>query len=393
MKTEKMEFKNLDIDRLLVRILSNRADRKEIISFFQWINEEGNREYFEKFKKVWHLTSGIHVNRRLLETGLEDYRLFMEKSLRRKRQLRRVVWQVASVIVIGLIGVVSVIWLHRDTMPKEMMKVGRDKAVVLTLSDGREIDVMQDSLLVIKEIGTSAQLHTINQRRIVYERQDTSEFIDSAELIYHEISVRAGERFFVQLSDGTKVWLNSESSLRYPVGFSNVNREVEVQGNLYFEVVKDSTRPFIVVAQEIKTEVLGTSFEINTYGDKDEVSTTLVEGCVRVYAGNCIETIYPDQKFLFHTNSGKFEILKVDAANKVRWKDGILVIDNESFDNLVRKLERWYGIDIQNNTGIVFTQSFSGEFDREHVQHAIETICENLNISYSMEEGRIFLSR
>lgn len=139
--------------------------------------------------------------------------------------------------------------------------------------------------------------------------------------------------------------------------------------------------------------MLGTSFEINTYGDKDEVSTTLVEGCVRVYAGNCIETIYPDQKFLFHTNSGKFEILKVDAANKVRWKDGILVIDNESFDNLVRKLERWYGIDIQNNTGIVFTQSFSGEFDREHVQHAIETICENLNISYSMEEGRIFLSR
>ncbi|MCR9012500.1 FecR family protein [Gabonibacter chumensis] len=393
MKTEKMEFKNLNIDRLLVRILSNRADRKEIISFFQWISEEENRKYFEKFKKIWHLTSGIHANGRLLEIGLEDYRLFMEKSLRRKRQLRRVLWQVAAVIVIGLIGVVSVIWLHRDTMPEKMVKVGRDKAVVLTLSDGREIDVMQDSLLAIKEIGTSAQLHTINQRRIVYERQDTSGFIDSAELIYHEISVRAGERFFVQLSDGTKVWLNSESSLRYPVCFSNVNREVEVQGNLYFEVVKDSTRPFIVVAQEIKTEVLGTSFEVNTYGDKDEVSTTLMEGCVRVYAGNCIETIYPDQKFLFHTNSGKFEILKVDAANKVRWKDGVLVIDNESFDNLVRKLERWYGIDIQNNTGVVFTQSFSGEFDRENVQHAIETICENLNISYSMEKGRIFLSR
>lgn len=393
MKTKKMEFPNFNIDQLLARVLSNRADREEIIYFFQWINEGENREYFEKFKKVWHLTSGIHADRRLLETGLEDYRLFMEKSLRRDRRLKRVLWQVASVIVIGLIGIVAFVWLHRDTMPKEMVKVGRDKAVVLTLSDGREIDMTQDSLLVVKEVGTSAQLYKINQRRIVYEMQDSSVFADSAELIYHEISVRAGERFFVQLSDGTKVWLNSESSLRYPVCFSNGNREVEVRGNLYFEVVKDSMRPFVVVAQEMKTEVLGTSFEVNTYGDKDEVSTTLVEGCVRVYAGNCIETIYPDQEFLFYTNSGKFEIRRVDAANRVQWKDGILVIDNESFDNLVRKLERWYGIDIQNNTGIVFTQSFSGEFDRENVQHAIETICVNLNISYSMEEGRILLRR
>lgn len=388
-----MEFKNFDVDRLLVRVLTNRAGREEIIYFFRWINEGKNREYFEKFKKVWHMTSGMHADRELLEAGLEDYCRFMEKSLRRERQVKRVLWQMAAVVVFGLIGIASVIWSHQGTAPRENIKVCREKAVTLTLSDGREVDMTQDSLLLSKEVREVVRFREINQRKIVYEMQDTSVLTDQSELIYNEIVVHAGERFFVQLSDGTKVWINSESSLRYPVCFGKAGREVEVRGNLYFEVAKDSARPFIVVAQEIKTEVLGTSFEVNTYGDKGEVSTTLVEGRVRVYAGNHIEIIHPDQKFLFHTNSGEFEIKKVDATNKVRWKDGILVIDNESFDDLVWKLERWYGVAILNETGVVFTQSFSGEFDRENIQHAIETICENLNISYSMEEGRILLKR
>ena len=129
---------------------------------------------------------------------------------------------------------------------------------------------------------------------------------------------------------------------------------------------------------------MGTRFEVNTYGDRDEVSATLVEGCVRVNVGSRFVVMKPNQQFVFNTKNGKIDVM---------WKDGILVIDNESFRDVVWKLERWYGVSIVNETDLVFTQSFSGEFDREDIQAAIETMCINLNITYTMDKDRIVLKR
>ena len=232
----------------------------------------------------------------------------------------------------------------------------------------------------------------MDHRGIVYKIKDSTE-IEKEELCYNQIIVPAGERFLVQLSDGTKVWINSESALRYPAYFGKHMREVEARGNVYFEVAKDSARPFVVVSRELTTEVLGTRFEVNTYGDRDEVSATLVEGSVRVNVGSRFVVIKPNQQFMFNTKSGTIEVNEVDAARKVMWKDGILVIDNEAFRDVVWKLERWYGVSIVNETGLVFTQSFSGEFDREDIHVAIESLCANLNITYTMDKDRIILKR
>ena len=103
--------------------------------------------------------------------------------------------------------------------------------------------------------------------------------------------------------------------------------------------------------------------------------------------------IKPDQQFTFNTKNGTIEVNKVDAARKVMWKDGVLVIDNEAFRDVIWKLERWYGVAIVNETGLVFTQSFSGEFDREDIHVAIESLCANLNITYMMDKDRIILKR
>ena len=144
----------------------------------------------------------------------------------------------------------------------------------------------------------------------------------------------------------------------------------------------------------MRTEVLGTSFEVNTYGDHGRVSVTLVEGSVRVYAGERTFMIRPDQQFLFDTCNGRMEIAEVKAVDKVRWKDGMLVIDDEPFDELVRKLERWYGIRIVNETGIVFNQSFRGIFERsDDIQVVVYSVCKNLNIDYIIEKDRIILTK
>ena len=388
-----MDDKNINIEELLVRILENRADSEEIRYFSKWMEGQENRVYFEKFKKIWNFSAGSHASPEMLEAGVRDYRLFMEKSLKSKMRVT-LMWRIGSVAAVLLMILSSVFWLRKD-VPEvssgEKYVVSSGREVILKLADNKEI-ILGDSLNLSGVAGEWVSINKVDHRGIVYRLKD-SMGIEEEELSYNQIIVPAGERFLVQLSDGTKVWINSESALRYPAYFGKNIREVEARGNVYFEVAKDSTRPFVVASRELTTEVLGTRFEVNTYGDRDEVSATLVEGSVRVGVGSRFVVIKPNQQFTFNTKSGTIKVNEVDAARKVMWKDGILVIDNEAFRDVVWKLERWYGVSIVNETGLVFTQSFSGEFDREDIHMAIESLCTNLNITYMMDKDRIILKR
>ena len=388
-----MDDKKINIEELLVRILENRAGSEEIRYFSKWMEGQENRVYFEKFKKIWNFSAGSHASPEMLEAGVRDYRLFMEKSLKSKMRVT-LMWRIGSVAAVLLMILYSVFWLRKDVSEVssgEKYVVSSGREVILKLADNKEI-ILGDSLNLSGVAGEWVSINKVDHRGIVYRLKD-SMGIKEEELSYNQIIVPAGERFLVQLSDGTKVWINSESALRYPAYFGKNIREVEARGNVYFEVVKDSTRPFVVASRELTTEVLGTRFEVNTYGDRDEVSATLVEGSVRVGVGSRFVVIKPNQQFTFNTKSGTIEVNEVDAARKVMWKDGILVIDNEAFRDVVWKLERWYGVSIVNETGLVFTQSFSGEFDREDIHMAIESLCTNLNITYTMDKDRIILKR
>lgn len=388
-----MDDKKINIEELLVRILENRAGSEEIRYFSKWMEGQENRVYFEKFKKIWNFSAGSHASPEMLEAGVRDYRLFMEKSLKSKMRVT-LMWRIGSVAAVLLMILSSVFWLRKDVSEVssgEKYVVSSGREVILKLADNKEI-ILGDSLNLSGVAGEWVSINKVDHRGIVYRLKD-SMGIEEEELSYNQIIVPAGERFLVQLSDGTKVWINSESALRYPAYFGKNIREVEARGNVYFEVAKDSTRPFVVASRELTTEVLGTRFEVNTYGDRDEVSATLVEGSVRVGVGSRFVVIKPNQQFTFNTKSGTIEVNEVDAARKVMWKDGILVIDNEAFRDVVWKLERWYGVSIVNETGLVFTQSFSGEFDREDIHMAIESLCTNLNITYTMDKDRIILKR
>ena len=388
-----MDDKKINIEELLVRILENRAGSEEIRYFSKWMEGQENRVYFEKFKKIWNFSAGSHASPEMLEAGVRDYRLFMEKSLKSKMRVT-LMWRIGSVAAVLLMILYSVFWLRKDVSEVssgEKYVVSSGREVILKLADNKEI-ILGDSLNLSGVAGEWVSINKVDHRGIVYRLKD-SMGIKEEELSYNQIIVPAGERFLVQLSDGTKVWINSESALRYPAYFGKNIREVEARGNVYFEVVKDSTRPFVVASRELTTEVLGTRFEVNTYGDRDEVSATLVEGSVRVGVGSRFVVNKPNQQFTFNTKSGTIEVNEVDAAREVMWKDGILVIDNEAFRDVVWKLERWYGVSIVNETGLVFTQSFSGEFDREDIHMAIESLCTNLNITYTMDKDRIILKR
>ncbi|MDY4043866.1 MAG: FecR domain-containing protein [Marinifilaceae bacterium] len=388
-----MEEEKTPIEDILVRILANQATDDDIDKFSEWMQDEKHREYFKKFKKVWNLSTGYHATEEEIEHGRKRYRQYMEKSRRRYRLIRRI----TTVAAILLVGIFSLYHSTRDresiqSIASTPVQTGND--VILMLADGQEVNLSaRDTFHLETTACHGVSVQKTGRKEIVYNLASQPDEEEEIELSYNRIVVPAGKRFTIQLSDGTKVWLNAESSLRYPTRFGKGKREVEVQGDVYFEVKKDSSRPFIVAAPEIKTEVLGTAFEVNTYGDHQEVSVTLVEGSVRVQTGKQTTIIKPNQQIVYNTELQQVNIMTVDAAQKVSWKDGILIIRHESFEDIVWKLERWYGVKIKNETGEEFHQSFSGEFDEENIREAIEVLCAHLDIKYTMDKDEIILKK
>ena len=139
---------------------------------------------------------------------------------------------------------------------------------------------------------------------------------------YHTIRVPRGGEYNLQLADGTKVYLNAGSSLRYPVRFTGKRREVTLSGEGYFEVAKDSTQPFVVRAGDVDVRVLGTAFNVNAYPEKETVATTLVEGRVQVNYKTGQQVIQPGMQLVYDKQNGKVDVSVVDTEVYTSWKDG-----------------------------------------------------------------------
>ena len=342
-----MDDKKINIEELLVRILENRAGSEEIRYFSKWMEGQENRVYFEKFKKIWNFSAGSHASPEMLEAGVRDYRLFMEKSLKSKMRVT-LMWRIGSVAAVLLMILYSVFWLRKDVSEVssgEKYVVSSGREVILKLADNKEI-ILGDSLNLSGVAGEWVSINKVDHRGIVYRLKD-SMGIKEEELSYNQIIVPAGERFLVQLSDGTKVWINSESALRYPAYFGKNIREVEARGNVYFEVVKDSTRPFVVASRELTTEVLGTRFNVADYDNDMSVHTTLVEGKVAVSGPGVRQRILqPNEQFVLDKNTGKQEIKTVDVSYIVAWKDAGFRFRDVRLEDIMHAIERWYDVTV-----------------------------------------------
>ena len=386
-----------NIDELLIRILDDTATRADVRMFAEWIRAEENRKYFEQYKKIWHTTTGVQCDDQVVEQGWQDYKQFMLALPERKKRmvvLRRVLRYAAIVAVI--LSCVYFFLKPTGNMDDQAIAyvditIPNERGVMLTLADGEKVVVGNEKRGVIYEKTGNVNIKQEGRNELVYEDVETSENRDVKEGAMNEITVPAGERISIILSDGTKVWLNSESAIRYPVRFEMGKRVVTVKGNVYFEVTKDVDRPFFVVMKDMETEVLGTSFEVNTYGDRGEIYMALVEGSVRVRSGNHVVIAKPNEQIALDLGSREISTKEVDAARLVAWKDGVLVIKNEPFADVIRKLERWFGVEIENQCLHSSALLFSGVFERSELEIVLQTICANLNINYMIDGNRVIL--
>lgn len=308
-------------------------------------------------------------------------------------------WLSAAVILITL-GIGSWFYFKEEAqLTTGKMKYANDippgsNDAVLTLADGSKIsltDADKGELLN----GTGIRIVKTADGQLVYTVVQ-HELEKETEPAFNTITTPRGGQYQVNLPDGTRVWLNAASSLRFPTTFSNLKeRKVELTGEAYFEVAKNKKQPFKVLsstgqnrAQE--TEVLGTHFNINAYDDEAETKTTLLEGSVKVTAMEKDNKksdiiLIPGQQSILSKRS--FRTLDVDTEEAVAWKNGNFVFANEDIESIMRKIARWYNVEISYQ-GKITDNTFVGRVPRfANISEAL-TILELTNTVHFKIEGR-----
>jgi len=291
-------------------------------------------------------------------------------------------WLQYAAVFILLIGSISIAYFtsHKQTLVRDMHSVaittdiipGKNGAL-LTLADGKTmvIDSLENG--VIADQNGSKIL--LRNGQLVYTANNIQE---ANKVVYNTIATPKGRQFQLTLCDGTKVWLDAASSLRYPTTFTGKSRYVEITGEAYFEVAKNPDMPFHVkINDNAEIEVLGTHFNVNAYENEHSINTTLLEGAVRFYNGNERVVLKPGQQAQASTaiHSPVKINNNVDIDKVIAWKNGFFDFDNATLEEVMRQLERWYDIDVIYKNGIPpfqFIGKMQKNLNLSEVLHGLE---------------------
>jgi transmembrane sensor len=367
------------------------------------------REDAEKtLNASWHAWWMEHLHQPL-EAGLPEARIqqLMEQLPAQEtlrvavvNKRRRVFFAAAASLL--LLGGAALWFANRENQPvspiagkTETIEPGRHGAV-LTLANGQKvsIDTIQNSVIALQG-GVTAR---VVNGALVYE--GTGE-----EVLYNKISTEKGRMFHLTLPDGSQVWLNAASAIRYPTVFAGNNRVVEVEGEAYFEIAKNAAKPFIVqVVNRAEVEVLGTDFNINAFDNESTINTTLLAGAVRVaplstaiYSSNANAsqkqsvTLRPGQQAqIVREGEGPVTVVdNADVSKVLAWKNGLFNFNGMPLPAVMRQLERWYNIEVVYQSGIPDVK-IRGKMSSDMTLNDLMVVLEKVGLHYRLE-GRTLI--
>lgn len=233
------------------------------------------------------------------------------------------------------------------------IEIGTDKAM-LTLEDGSTVVLEKGKTYANKNVNSTG-------KELLYNKSNSS----SSKVAYHYLTIPRGGQFAITLADGTKVWLNSETKLKFPVNFTEgKTRSVElVYGEAYFDVSPSTAHKgagFTVYQKKQQIHVIGTEFNIKAYKDDSNISTTLVEGKVEMQFANVKQKLIPNQRANFDIKTNKVKIAKVDVYSEICWKDGVFSFEDKPLDEIMKVLSRWYDIQVVFDNESLKKEQFNG---------------------------------
>ncbi len=351
---------------LITRYLDNSATEEDAEILLSWLKDKKeNMDLFVTLRDIWTKTSLLPKNDTDTEFALQrfKYRLPQDTPVNNSISIWPKLWNIAAILII----------------------------------------IILSGVLTVK---------FSNERR------------QKSFVVYNETVIPAGQKGKVTLTDGTKIVLNSGSKLRYPSNFNQNTREVYLQGEAYFEVAHNKSKPFLVHSGKMTVRVLGTSFNLKSYPGEDKIETTLVSGLVEIFEtsknkNSVVSTLRPNEQAIYDKTSGKVSIKKFgsqglvqentqvvqQSANQVKvlkvsplvesiiqWKDQKLIFENETLEQMAQKLTRWYGKNVHIESEGLRSNRYSGKFIyNETIYQVLEVLSLTTDLKYYEKDHEIYI--
>ena len=380
-----------EMSRLISSSLAGTITKDEQLKLDAWREEsERNRELFDR------ICSEVVMRDKIKQYNEADTQSAFSSFVSRKERIslkRRWIVRIsryAAILAIPLL--IIMLYFNRETLQEEVQQQPEDLAVikrnvpVLTLSDGQEVVLYNQELLLQEENGV--QITMDSKGGIQYNPADSI----GMEPVYNTLTTPSQCDFTFTLADGTRVWLNAKSSLRYPVAFNGDERVVYAEGEIYLEVAKDKEHPFFVVLNGMKIEVLGTSFNVNSYADEDYAEVTLVEGHVAARVNDKCYELFPNKQLRWDKEDQMVDIRTVNVNDYIAWKNGQYIFKGRTLGEVAKVLERWYDVDIVFEDESSEDEIYTGVINKEErIDVFVQRLNETSRFVCRVEGTKIFI--
>lgn len=383
-----------EIKNLIIKYFTQSANSDELDVLSNWVANEKNKSIFKNYIET-HFAITLAMN----EPDIKKIRERLQQEIRKEKKgiYNRRFIAIMKYASIAILFITVGFYLHHTFYEniEDQAIVPRKDAITLQLENGNIEIITEDGTSMIKD--PAGKIVGVQRgKKLVYEDTDTKK-----KLVYNTLSVPNGQKFNIELSDGTIIHLNSGSSIKFPITFvKGKQRQVFLVGEAYFEVAHDRDHPFVVNAQNLDITVYGTKFNVSNYPEDTDMEIVLVDGSVSLIESNTAKTdnkevfLKPGFMGVFNKVNNNISQEEVNTSIYTSWMNGNLVFRNIPFENIIQKLERHYNVVIINNNKRLAAETFNATIETKY--ETIEQVFNYFNkvhqIEYKIVENKIIIN-
>ena len=395
--SEKMSQKEKNIfqlARIIAASLKGNANDEEQRTLREWLSvSTRNKKIYDEFKDGKRLEQKIVESQQI--NWKNEYQHFITKRQRtRKNRRMKTIIRYAAILTLPIVaaGIFLLQKNDRQTIVSisEVIKPGEHKAVLIT-GGGERITLSDSTLSPIQE--QNGMIVNVTNNKVSYILPEDS-LCTQGSPIFNTLQIPRGGEYFLTLADGTEVWLNAETEIRYPVQFTGDKRVVYLDGEAYFTVAPDKNKPFTVVSTHASVSVLGTQFNFRAYPDERDVQTTLVSGSVIMQSEKYKQQIklVPGEQGVLEKNSAKLMKQEVNTYLYTAWKDGRFAFRDARLEDLFNILARWYDLSVFYQSPEAKDIRFTGDLNKtDDFKSILKIIEQNERVIFTVNQRTVFI--
>lgn len=380
--------------RIIAASLRGKANDEEQRTLREWLSvSTRNKKIYDGFKDGKRLEQKIVESRQI--NWEKDYQQFITKRQRTRKNRRiKTITRYAAILTLPLVAAGIFLLQKNDRQAivsiSEVIKPGEHKAVLIT-GGGERITLSDSTLSPIQE--QNGMIVNVMNNKVFYTLPEDS-LCTQESPIFNTLQIPRGGEYFLTLADGTEVWLNAETEIRYPVQFTGNKRVVYLDGEAYFTVAPDKKKPFTVVSTHASVSVLGTQFNFRAYPDEQDVQTTLVSGSVIMQSEKYKQQIklVPGEQGVLEKRSANLTKQEVNTYLYTAWKDGRFAFRDARLEDLFNILARWYDLSIFYQSPEAKDIRFTGDLNKtDDFKSILKIIEQNERVTFTVNQRTVFI--